>query len=118
MSEEKKLSREDLLRLELAQERLLRATMQIGMKQLEDKIDELNINKVNLENNVKTLEFQLRRRDRMKEMVSLTRLQTDVGGSLEELKAELAARYDIDWASITYDDVTGQINTLPASNGG
>jgi hypothetical protein len=111
---EKKLTREDLLRLELAQERLLSQALRHKILQLEDRVDELSVRNLALQNDNKQLELQVRRLERAQEDKKLLHLQSQAGGALETLKAELGKKYGVeDWSKVAYDDKTGLIHQLP-----
>lgn len=112
--EVKQLIREDLLRLELAQERLKSASMQRGLLELTDKIEELSIHNLQLQMQVKAQELQIRRLGVEKELKNALRSQSEIGTNLESLKGELAEKYGVgDWNKVSYDDLTGVINELP-----
>lgn len=108
------LSKEDFLRLELAQERLKSVSAQVGFLQLEDRLDELTIHNYQLQQQVKSQELQIRRKDRERDARRVLQMQSSTGNALEELKSELGKKYKVsDWSRVAYNDITGEINPLP-----
>ena len=108
--EDKCLTREEILRIELCQERIKNVAMMSGQKQLEGKVDELQAHIENLNATIKVLEQQLRQTKRGEEIFKLQKIQADQVRTFEDVKKEVGRKHGIeDWSKVTYNDDTGMI---------
>ena len=107
------LSPRDLLKLEIARERIQSAALVVGLKQMEARLDEYATQKVQLECQVKTLECALRQKEREKELQQLLTVQGNAATAYETTKAELGTTYGVNWDCTVYDDETGKLTHIP-----
>ena len=104
----------DMRRLELMQERIKTAALQIDTLQKAGRIDELEASLKERQAQIDILQQQLRSHARDKQLASLVKMLTHEQDLYKELQKELGTRYEIvDWGKISYDDETGTIRTLP-----
>ena len=112
--DEKSFSVLDMRRLELMQERVKTAALQIDALQKMGRIDELETSLKERQAQIDILQMQLRARARDKEISNLVKMLTHEQGLYADLQRELGERYEIvDWTKISYDDETGAIRSLP-----
>lgn len=113
-SDERRFEVLDMRRLELMQERIKTAALQIEALQKAGRIDELEASLKERQAQIDILQQQLRSHARDKQLASLVKMLTHEQDLYKELQKELGARYEIvDWGKISYDDETGTIRTLP-----
>jgi len=90
--------KEDLLRYELAQAKVLNALQAIGLKRSE--LDRARV------------DFTERMRAGHAEVQELSNYSAAREGELRDLQKELATSYGLDLSKVTYDDVSGKIMML------